>query len=61
MNKKTVAWIWLAIVASIVLYFAATTGLLIRLGLVIAVMVTIVGTIGAIEIILDKDDDNDYL
>jgi high-affinity Fe2+/Pb2+ permease len=33
MNKKTAAWIWLAIVASIVLYFAAATGYLIRLGL----------------------------
>jgi len=61
MNKKTVAWIWLAIVASIVLYFAATTGYLIRLGLAIAGIVAIIGTAGAIEIILDKDDDNDYL
>jgi hypothetical protein len=61
MNKKTAAWIWLAIVASIVLYFAAATGYLIRLGLAIAGIVAIIGTAGAIEIILDKDDDNDYL
>ena len=59
--KEKLAWAWLIVVATAILYFAATSGWLIRLGIGIAVVVVVIATVVSISIILDKDDDEDYL